>query len=122
MKPKSLAGLKRTNNGFKSEARVIKDMGMKGTAGSGNQSGNKSDGHDKEYRIECKSTVAESISVKLDWLRKISHEALETGRTPLLVVSFVYEQGKAKQDGDWVLMRRSDWEELTDRDAPLNKH
>jgi hypothetical protein len=116
MKPKSLAGLKRTNNGFKSEDRVVKDMGMRTIAGSGNQAGNKSDGVDKEYRLECKSTEKKSIRLEHDWLLKIAHEALETGRTPLLAISFVFEQGKPKKEGDWVMMRKRDFDELTGRD------
>lgn len=116
MKPKSLKGLKRTNNGIKSEARVLKSMKMQGTAGSGNQAGNKSDGKDDQFRLECKSTEKKTIKIEYDWLLKISHEALETGRTPLLSVSFVYEQGNAKKDGDWVMMRKRDFDELLDRE------
>ena len=116
LKPKSLAGLKRTNTGFKSEDRVVKDLGMKGTSGSGNQIGSKSDGYDHEYRIECKSTIAASMVVHHDWLLKIVQEALETGKVPLLSISFTYVSGKPVPNGDWICMQKSHFKELTERD------
>jgi hypothetical protein len=60
--------------------------------------------------MEAKSTTSNSIGLKLAWLIKIAGEARMVGKTPALAISFVNEQGVPYKDGDWILLRRSDWE------------
>jgi len=90
-------------HGQKSETRVIKDMGAQQTIASGSIDGMKSDGVLELFRIECKSTVNKSISLKEEWLQKIRLEALETNRTPILTISFVDSTGN-KRSNDWALI------------------
>jgi Holliday junction resolvase len=42
--------------------------------------------------IESKSTEAQSIRVKREWLRKITDEALQMGRVPALALTIQDEQ------------------------------
>jgi hypothetical protein len=97
-----------TNNqhthGQKSEIRVIKNLGAVQVIASGAIEGLKSDGVLDHFRVECKSTVKKSMSIKWDWLIKIRNEALETNRCPVLTLSFVDDQGKAERAGDWAVI------------------
>lgn len=94
--------------GNKSEERVLADMGAEQQIGSGSFDGLKSDGllsvGDMDFRIECKATRKESIRLQYSWLRKIRDEAMETGKTPLLTISFTLGDGTKKTAGDWVMM------------------
>jgi hypothetical protein len=46
----------------------------------------KGDVQSKEFKIECKTTEKDSISLKLSWLRKIEAEALSDAKTPVLSI------------------------------------
>lgn len=87
-----------TRHGLKSEARLAKNMGSKLMSGSGAKDGRKSDAildtPEYRFRIESKATIHKSFSIKLEILEKIRSEALETGRTPVLTVSFTDELGR----------------------------
>jgi len=89
-------------HGRRSEKRVAKSMGMKLTPASGALPGAKGDFRDGTYLVEAKSTVKDSISIKHAWLQKISQEAMNTNRVPLLHISFVVGSGQAKSEGDWI--------------------
>ena len=56
--------------------------------------------------IEQKSTEGKSLSLNHAWLNKINKEALHTNRNPVLLVSFVYPDGRSKTDGEWVVIPR----------------
>ena len=58
-------------------------------SGSGNFKG---DVQSPVFKIECKSTEKDSISVKLAWLQKIENEALSDGKVPILSI----EMGKER--------------------------
>lgn len=77
-------------------------------AGSGSQVGKKSDAildvDGYQFRIESKATKNKSFSVKYDVLEKIRKEASDTGRTPVLTISFTNELGEALQGGDYVMI------------------
>lgn len=47
---------------------------------------------------ESKSTVYGSISLKLDWLKKIAEGATAKSKDPLLVLSFLTPQGDPRGD------------------------
>lgn len=96
----------KTLHGNKSEKRILEDMGAEQTIGSGAFAGMKSDGVKGPMRIECKSTVGKSMGIKLEWLEKIRQEALETGKTPMVTLSYVDSEGKPKPGGDWIMMPR----------------
>ncbi|UOX38424.1 hypothetical protein VpasPP24_84 [Vibrio phage Vpas_PP24] len=97
-----------TRHGLKSEKRVAAKMGSRLTVGSGAKDGQKSDAtldtDAYNFRIESKATKNASFSVKLDVLEKIRKEALNTGRIPVLTVSFTDELGQVKQGGDHVMI------------------
>lgn len=107
-------------HGGKSEKRVLEDMGANPTLGSGAFPGMKSDGTmevgDVRLRIECKSTVHKSMRLEHAWLKKIRREALETGRIPVLTVSFVKPDGEAKIAGDWVMIPDYLWNQICNND------
>lgn len=110
---------KRGDNGHgdSSEKRVIKSMGGRLNPSSGAMRGAKSDGQvhkRKSYRVECKSTVKPTLPVELGWLVKIATEALAQGQEPILTVSFVQPDGKAKNHGDWVMMPKYLFDELSE--------
>ena len=91
-------------SGRKSEVRVAKEMGGRVRPASGAMEGAKGDVDLGNVLLEAKSTVHASISIKHDWLIKISREARSEGKTPALSVSFVDPNGKDVKDGDWVLI------------------
>ena len=99
-------------HGTLSEKRVAKDLGMKLTPGSGALSGAKGDAYNIDYRMESKSTIKESLSLKRAWLTKINNEARETNRHPALSLSFVNPDGSPKHNGDWVMIPKEDFEEF----------
>ncbi|AEH21896.1 VHS1083 protein [Vibrio phage 1] len=98
----------KNRHGFKSEKRLSKKMGSKLMSGSGSQVGKKSDAildvPGYQFRIESKATKNKSFSVKYDVLEKIRKEASDTGRTPVLTVSFTNELGEALQGGDYAMI------------------
>ncbi|CAH0448139.1 Holliday junction resolvase [Vibrio phage vB_VpaS_sm030] len=98
----------KTRHGLKSEKRVADKLGARLTIGSGAKDGQKSDAtlntDHYNFRIECKATKNASFSLKHDILEKIRREALDTGRTPVLTISFTNELGEAKQGGDYAVI------------------
>ncbi len=91
-------------HGQKSETRVVEAVGGTEVMASGAMEHSKSDGILGCFRLECKSTVQASISLKHEWLIKIREEALETNRMPILTISFVDKQGEPREAGDWALI------------------
>lgn len=102
------------NAGRKSEARLAKEFGGRERPASGAMVGAKGDIDLGDFLLEAKSTVNASLSVKLDWLIKISKEAMMEGKTPALSVSFVDDDGKAVKDGAWVLIPAYKFHELSE--------
>ncbi len=76
---------KRSN---KQEKKVAKQYGAKVQPGSGSMAHAKADVIlEGTYRIECKHTVKESISLKRAWLKKLSEEA-RAGELAILEIEF----------------------------------
>lgn len=110
---------KRGDNGHGalSEARVIKALGGRPQPNSGAMRGAKSDAtldKDLRFQIECKSTSKLIMPLDYGWLVKIQKEALAHGRVPILTVSFVSSDGKNRDSGDWVMMPKTYFDELTE--------
>lgn len=101
-------------HGTHSERRVAKAVGGRLTPGSGAFTGHKGDFRKGRTLAECKSTVQMSATLKLDWLNKITQEAVQKGCDPALFLSFVTSNGKPKPGGDWVLVPKYVWDELTE--------
>ncbi len=101
------------DTGRAAERRLLARLGAIPTKASGALA-DKGDGVRGVYRIEVKSTVAGSMGIKLGWLQKIAREALQTAKRPALAVVFCTEDGRDRQDGEWVMVRAQDWKELTD--------
>ena len=101
-------------HGQKSERKTAKRLGGRPRPGSGSVAGAKGDILLPDYLVENKSTEHRSISLKLDWLDKISVEAREEGKVPALAIQFVDKAGNSKKRGRWVLVREDDFKELTE--------
>lgn len=93
--------------GIRAEKRSASRMGARQVPGSGATDGIKGDLHLKDLKIECKSTENNSLSVKKDWLDKISREAREVNREPALQVMFVDGYGRPRDGGSWVMIPES---------------
>lgn len=97
--------------GRASEKKLAKQLGVRARPASGAMEGAKGDIPVGRTLMEAKSTTNDSMSVKLDWLAKIGHEARSEGKTPALSVTFVDGTGAPKRDGQWVLVPLHVWNE-----------
>lgn len=111
----------KNQHGKKSEARLAQQLGMRNTRASGALSFDKGDatfsaminGKVIRGRMECKSTVHQSLSIKKEWLDKIASETTANGEVPVLSISFVDAEGNPQDfNSDWVAMPVSIWREL----------
>ena len=75
------------------ERKVAVDIGGRTQPGSGNQWNAKGDVKSESLLIECKSTIHQSFTLKVDVLEKIEREAALAGREAVLQVEF---QGKRR--------------------------
>jgi hypothetical protein len=100
-------------HGQKSERKTAKRLGGITRPGSGAVAGAKGDILLTDYLVENKSTEHRSISLKLDWLEKISLEAREEGKAPALSIQFVDKAGNSKKRGRWVLIPEDEFNELS---------
>ena len=98
--------------GRKSERKVARKLGAKLTPNSGAVAGAKGDMHLGDFLIEAKSTVNDSIGVKLDWLLKIADEALSSDRKPAIALTFTHAGGDPRVNGEWVAVPLHVWKEM----------
>jgi hypothetical protein len=101
--------------GRASEKRLAHQLGGRLRPASGAMEGAKGDIDLGTVLMEAKSSRRESLTVKLDWLLKITKEARTEGKSPALSVSFVMEDGRPRPDGQWVLIPLSTWLGVTSR-------
>ena len=99
-------------HGFKAEKKASKRLGGRETFASGALEFDKGDIVVDDFRIECKSTIKDSISIKRGWLKKITAEAQDHLNTPALMIQYVTEDGQAREDGSWVLIREREFLEF----------
>ncbi len=64
------------------------------------------------FLFEVKSTVRDSISVRLSWLEKITEEAHSSDREPALEILFTTGDGRPRPRGEWVAIPRAVFDEL----------
>lgn len=103
------------DSGRASEKRVAKSLGAKLRPASGAVEGFKGDMGLDDWLMEAKSTVHDSITIEYKWLGKIASEAMqERGKSPAVTISFVDNTGRAVNFGDWVMVRKRDWERLVE--------
>jgi len=98
---------------FAQETEVAEAVGGRRHTGSGASMYSKSDGSSSRYQIEAKQTKHSSMSIKLEWVIKITREAIARARVPLLSVRFLNIGFKENGvESDWILMPLSEFKEL----------
>lgn len=98
------AGHKIGRSGRASEKRIAKQLDVRTQPASGAMEGAKGDIVLGNVLIEAKSTINASITIKHSWLSKVNQEALSTGKSPALLVSFVTEDGRPVRCGEWAMI------------------
>lgn len=105
----------------KQEQRVAGALGGRKTPASGALPSAKGDvvaGHTGEgWMVECKRTKNRSLSVKAEWLGKVSREALKVGKTPALAMEMDMT-GEVATEKDWVAIPLSEFQRLTSEKEP----
>jgi hypothetical protein len=94
--------------GDKAERQTLKRV-----PASGAWIGAKGDFRGEVFLVEQKATERMSYTLKLELLQKIAREALHDARRPAFMVVFTDGTGRPRKDGAWVMVRESDWEEMT---------
>lgn len=89
--------------GRKAEGHTAKRLGARLVRGSGS-GWLKGDLFTKLVHVEAKSTQKKSISLKLEWLEKITRTAMEQGKQPAVTITFTTGDGRPKFSGKWVLV------------------
>lgn len=87
-------------------------IGGKRHAGSGAISGLKSDGSSKRYQVEAKQTEHMQIALKMEWIEKITMEAVGKARVPLIHIRFL--NCPIGVDGDLVVVSSREFKKLFD--------
>lgn len=105
-------GAEKRRHGTEAEKRCAKRLGAVLTPASGALPGAKGDMVRKDYRIESKSTIKDSLSLRLEHLCKAADEAAEQGQVPALVVQFVTPSGRTRRRGAWVAIPENLFKEL----------
>ena len=101
-------------HGQKSERRTAKRLGGTGRPGSGAVEGAKGDIMLTEFLVENKCTEHRSISLKADWLDKISREARAEGKAPALAIQFTDKDGKSKRGDRWIMITEDEFYGLSE--------
>ena len=65
-----------------------------------------------DFLVEVKSTTRGSLSLRRDWLEKITNEARGAGKEPALQILFVRGDGTPIPGGDWVAVPRFVFDEM----------
>lgn len=92
------AGVKKKSD--KQERRVAKALGGKTQKASGSMDFHKGDVKTIELLVEAKRTEKDSLSVKKEWLTKISREAMAYNKVPALSIEF--ENTDKLVSRDWI--------------------
>ena len=105
------------------ENRVASRLGGKRVVGSGASMFSKADvrsvkanigSESLEFLVECKQTIHKSLSIKWDWLKKISAEADAQQCEPALTIEIKGGESDALTDRDWVLLPARVFRKLKD--------
>lgn len=92
------------------EDRVAKKMGGKKQPASGAMLLHKGDVLSGRYLVEAKTSGKKSIRVSQSWLEKISDEAAQTNKIPLLALGF--PNIRLGVDRDWVCVPMKEFVKL----------
>ena len=92
------------------EVEIAQMVGGRRHGGSGASMFSKSDGSSQRYQIEAKQTKHAQHTLKLEWLIKISREALGRSRVPFLSLRFLNTPKDVEKD--WIVLPRSEFEDL----------
>lgn len=95
-----------------SEKKTAKRLDGKLTPASGALGSAKGDIVFKEILMESKATIKDSISIKLEWLAKISREATDVIKLPALSVTYVDKDGEPRKFGKWVMVPESMFKDI----------
>lgn len=98
------------------ENRVARKLGGRRQRGSGSSDYAKGDVKTENFLIECKQTEKKSLSVKGDWLSKITREAMASGKTPALSIEIKGIEDRLVER-DWVAVPMSVFKRLTSGDS-----
>lgn len=109
----------KNSHGKTSEKRLATKLGARLTPASGAMVGAKGDFRKKvgstSFQMEAKSTVNQVLALEYGWLVKAQQEALASGATPALTVSFVTPEGKPRRSGEWVAIPLEYFHELMEQ-------
>ena len=94
------------------ENRVASRLGGKRQRGSGASDYAKGDVKTDNFLIECKQTEKKSLSIKGEWLSKITREAMAAGKTPALSIEIKGVEDRLVEQ-DWVAVPMSVFRRLT---------
>jgi hypothetical protein len=102
------------------EARIAERIGGKRVSGSGASFYSKGDVRDVQingidFLIEAKQTKHSSISVKWEWLKKITDEAQAKQCEPALSIEIKGGEDDPRVDRDWIMCPMRVWEKLNGR-------
>lgn len=101
-------------HGQRAEKKTAKRIAGRANPGSGSIDGLKGDITLRDFLVENKSTEHKSISLKHEWLEKISREAREVGKTPALAIQFVDKLGNPIANARWVLIPEDEFREFSE--------
>ncbi|MCK5788779.1 MAG: hypothetical protein KAH32_07260 [Chlamydiia bacterium] len=103
--------VKDSNHGRLAEAKASRRLKGVLVPGSGNGS-IKGDFTLDMFKVENKSTINISLSIKYEWLMKIKQEAKEVNKIPALSFQFVDVKGNPIKYGNWVCIEESVFAQL----------
>ena len=101
--------------GRRSEEKLADRIGARLRPNSGAMTGAKGDMTLDNLLIEAKSTVHDTLQMKLDWLLKIEREARELGLRPAFAINFTDGSGRPRTGGRWIALREDDLQDLLER-------
>lgn len=102
----------KTAHGSLSEKKTAKRLGGDLTPASGALGSAKGDIVFKEVLMESKATIKNSITIKLEWLAKISREATDVFKSPALSITYVNKDGEPRKFGKWVMVPESIFKDI----------
>lgn len=102
-------------HGQRAEKKTARRIAGRANPGSGSLPGLKGDITLPSFLVENKCTEHKSISLKYEWLAKVTREAREVGRCPALTIQFVDKQGTPISYGRWALIPEDEFVELSQK-------
>lgn len=112
--PKVFESQQKNESWERHEERVAQSISQaKVVTGSGRSMYAKGDVKADEFLIECKFTNKRSLSIKGEWLAKITEEAQAIGKKPALAIQINGTENKGLSETDWIAVPMSVFKSLT---------